>query len=493
MSLVANYEDLRSMYSRPTGKVEEILYMLTLPQEAEPVRYREEGSATKSAVIQQPSEIALSWVGVTSTGTLLNSDMQVFIFRNALRNLIFYDFNNTAQTWTYSWINQDGTSTFPLIARGFDNEIEARHATPTVGYQPHGPFLFPGFDDGHNYMWVDRDAAGVGTTGNIIVTFNAAVSVVGEFVAVILLTWDGNGEVVTNSLVVTSVSVPNTSATVAVRNLGGYTRVVVTNSTTTVASCTISSSGTSPVWAHRSLGDISTWLTVVSGSRILANAALWRNVASPLNANGSVVGATVYEALPWQFLTGGYDALTALSTFRSDNAATGYYGFITPSNSDDFAFNDDINQSAFRTGGFPDGSYPLKERAPYKAIAMRVGDSLGRTTSLSLCSVFEYLSTTKTSEFKFGRHTPAEWSLAMNLIGTIPSDYENPVHWEKIVRAIGSFGQPLYDVALSIAREIPSTYGQAIAQILQRNRGVAGQVFEAAKGFKKRKGKMIES
>lgn len=459
-----------------------------LPDKYPPVRVRDSYSTKPVAVAKPVQEVKINWAN-SAVGDIPQSDMVLFLFRNAARHFIFYDSNPANSTYLYNWrcANDDAQPLRFVTASGAGpsslgvHDIDPCDAVAVSVYAPHGPILFSGEAEGHHYIWVDEQGGIVATLNNTGVALDNIVSFeVFQYV-------DGRRKLAYSESVNGAI-LPGSFSTGTTLSKGYYNCVIThTAGTGIINYVTVASSnggGPAGCWCHRPAAGFITNLAKVNAYAITAASLLWRNTASYQNAQGSFGATQCGKGVGWESVAaqGGYSGIAAAysNQWVSRFAAKGEYAFMKPEDAEDFAMLPDVEQGA---STWSTCCFPLEERSSFLVFAASVSDTLGRDTTVRLASHLQYETNDSWSDIRPPTSIRQDWENAMAALCSMEQFYENPTHIKEILASIGKYGRVAVDIAsyllTTFGGEKYGQYGDAVKRL--------GPALETLQGLKKKK------
>lgn len=458
-----------------------------LPDRYPPVRVRDSYSTKPVAVAKPVQEIKINWSNA-GVGDIPTTDMVLFLFRNAARHFIFYDSNPANSTYLYNWVsaNDDPNPTQFVTAAGGTptslgiHEVEPTAATAGSPYAPHGPILFAGEAEGHQYMWIDQG-------GGLVLTPNVTGTNNDNNVTFEVFQWvDGRRKLAYSAQVANAPITTFSTGTVLDK---GYYNIVLTHTvgTDVINYVTVASSnggGPAGVWCHRPAAGFVTNLGKIQSYAITAASLLWRNTASYQNAQGSFGATQVGKGVGWESVAaqGGYSGIASAysNQWNSRFAAKGEYAFMKPEDAEDFAMNADVEQG---TTTWSACTFPLDERSSFLVFAASVTDSAGRDTTVRLASHIQYETNDSWSDIRPPSSIRQDWENAMAALCSMEQFYENPTHIKEILASIGKYGRVAVDIAgyllSAFGGEKLAPYGDQVKRL--------GPAFDTLQNLKKKK------
>lgn len=488
---VDNVSSLRKRVRTETSEdeVNKILFALTLPSEADVIRYTGNTSGNPTSAKTLMQDVKLNWQTVTIDGNIPAAEQMVFLFRNPLRSFIFYDANPSGQTFDYILHNTiDGSTSFanPDGVTGGYYKPNFGVGTPNASlYQPHGDYIFPGFAQERFGYWCDND--GKGNTTALGVVFDADPGAGGADIMWYL--WDGAQWSM-------SMARSTTAGVVNYFNAGPppggcYMTIDIKLNTNAANAFKIhlkSAIGAGGIWCHRSIPNISELLPIINGVRVNAVSLLWTNFSSELQASGKLVSVGVAPCLPWSNIAISQSNLTKLQGYESRPAKTGYYGFLKPDGPGDFMMFNDIRTMAWRGSVITFATFPIQERYSYIAASLSVANVDARDTSIQVTHAIEYLTNSKIQEVQDPPYSAASWTAAIQALQNIDQHHENKFHFGQILRGIGKVGKFIFKGAQIVTKSIPLPMFQGVGKALDMAEGLgANQLFDAMAHYGRRR------
>ncbi len=384
-----------------------------------------EGAAMRTAVASMSEEYTLGdWADATVAKYLPANQSMFFLFANPLRACVYYLPNTAAALCRYDALPLDpiGANSFKAPVTVFAQPLQFAGASPAVtsALNAHGAFLAAGLDvAGNTYLWVDNHAG----EGTCEVNWNSPA--LGTEYQVQFFVWNGR-TAQPYSEILTSVLGQDLFSTTAPVG-GAYMFATITNSGALYRTVTFNINTTGPIWAHKPMSNLSSFLSLAQGIRVNATAVKLQNNASINDKNGKLISATVAPTISWTQLATGFDAVSQIATYTDRPAEKGYYGFLAPQDEDDVSdFYPDIMRSPYPTSAVVLTGFPLIERRPYKVIALSVPIAVGRSFVWDVTHSIEYLTTKKVIEQEYSALSRETLQQAISTLRRFDSDYESP-------------------------------------------------------------------
>jgi hypothetical protein len=442
---------------------------LALPGEqgTRPFRWASEFSTAKTA-LAHPSQIL-----VPSFGAGINPYPQVglleqvtFLSRQYMRSMIMYDQNNGTVSADYSVRYRGGGGGIPsttatyAIDNGSSTNIQSPYAVGvTPAYMPHGPVLFAGTvkaNPAGRFFWLD-----LGTSYDVTITS----SVTGN--CDLQCDYYGPNGFTQNYISVNIplvAGIPLLTTIKALGGAGGYYSLRLKNNTT-LDNVNFDVSGTikirGSVFCHLSTPNLWDNIASVRGIRILGASLKYTNTAAFNSKDGKVVARQVGSSENWQnYYSSDSWALVAKQTDYKDFAAdNGMYGFLKSTSPDDF--NLKMYHSVNLAGVLNDCFYPIDDDPAFIVMVIRVNTQAAASAAISQRLGVEF-ATTSTWFDTANSSVPADsYAKALTLMRDIDQFHENPLHFDEIVKKIGS---TISSIASNVLKFLP--YVGEIASIL---------------------------
>lgn len=478
-------EDLKRRLETDETDVGKIVKAFTLPKlYADDFRLASEGAGMKSACANMSVNYSSdNWDTAVANNQIPSQDCMGFLFGNPLRAFILFMHNPGGVQYRYEFNNPNGGGfafAFPPFTQF---QIVPRFASVAVSsvFQPHGPILFPGYDEaGNKYIWCDCGTGGGANSLDVDLNVGPAAT------TGMVTWWKWDGE--TAQLHDSQQFVVGQKLYTSRPPVGGaYMFVRVYTEDVTITSCQVTFVGNEGSWSHHPVSDIQTLMNNAYGIRVNSAGVKVQNNASDMNKNGDITSVTVSKSIPWSQIASGTATLSTLQNYRDRVAETGYYGFLVPDSDEDVSeFFDDISASSFRSSTLSQFSFPLSERRPYKAIGLTVPINAGRSFTWDVTHAVEYTTNNKLVTQGVSPFSEDSVKAAVVIMSVMDSDYENPTHWTDIVAKIGKY-------VPSVARAV-AAFAQAIGQekihdALSQRFGAIDSLGGSLQAFKKKKTK----
>lgn len=427
-----------------TGKSEiaQACESIALPGDAPAVRYSDEWASSPTAIANPWAQVAPGWSLTADVGDVPATDLTAFLFRDPLRAAVIWDANDSDQTYTYEVYALEDAGQLANVFDVFtpqDGAVQPFKDLPmiqwvaTSSYQPHGPILHCGHDDGHNYVWIDKG-------GNIDVTFNTDTGsnpAAGGITCNLVQWYPGGGDdqysLSTHTVAYTGFA--SGSAIIHFDSISeaGYYRVTMGSSLTQAAGSwnTLKASatcgGASGVHRHLTIPGIDANSAAVRDIRITGAAIRYTNQAPPLYREGQAVTVQVSEGEDWQDIdNGSISTMASLQGACLKSIEEGIYSFLKPEDAGSFEFKECYHN------GISLG-YDLEPKNGFLCVYLSVAAATGRDGYWKLAFSVEY----ETDDVWRGSNVPhvsdTRWHKALTMIRDMPQHYTNPMHWGQIL------------------------------------------------------------
>jgi len=441
----------------------DILMGLACPKGYPVVRWASQFSQKKSA-IAHPFFVQNANYGQVG-GTypqLAQAEFVGIIFRNPERNSILYDQNPTGAQKSYAVQMQGGGGAAPSGSASWQLLPDDKRAVITPyaisqnPYAPHGPTLFAGTVRGsaERLLWCD---AGDVYSINLQTDTNGAVTVGGDI-------YTNTGHSVTQQSVIFIAGSPQTlTIKAAGGTLGGYyglsLLVPTTGMTVTINQLTIVGTGAS--FGHQPLPNFAANAPSVDGCRVLASSLMFTNTASVLNLGGEIAGYQTAEGDHWMNYpntNSTFKTVSNLSDAVVMNMSHGMYGFLKPTEVEDFDYQNHLTYNAANV--LIDSTYSIDEAGSFLII---VGDCAVAAGCLGYYSVdcgLEYLTDDTWRDTAKADVDYRVYDEAVNRLKYLDQFHENPLHlsdlWSGIKKVATDIGKGIMDYGIPIAKVVKS-------------------------------------
>lgn len=421
-------------------KVVNLLETLVFPVEGSTLRYNDGTTAVASAARILTQEININWNTAVTDRNIPAAEAMVFLFRDPLRSVVFYDHNVSRSIFTYECADTDFNENFFYPNFGGEAPCNIAWANGTSSFLPHGSRLYAMKADGRSGLWCDNDGT---NTSTIEVTFDDATTLAG--CSVNFFYWTGSTWFLSEQQLCVNGTASYRQTTWSV--VGGHYTAVSFTTPLTGTSATYAQlklvcvGGVGPaVWCHRPIPNINELLPIVESIRVVAGSLTWLNESPALDESGKIVSVTVAPPHPWSNLTVSQSNLTSLSGYKSRLAKNGLYTFLKPAAGDDAFVYDDtsIVKSALRSYSYiATGFKPTATNSPYIVASMNVANTNARDTSVTITHAIEFITDSKIQESRLPDASPEEWVQAINMLGPLQQHHDANVDLRTVLNPTG--------------------------------------------------------
>lgn len=477
-------------------------------------------TATATAKLKQSVSLQWNMSNIDQSigrNALPVTDVGVFLFRNPLRHIVYsmtapgsgiapmwYHYSGlfltadaqTAQT-TQIIPSNCTTRISPLVWQP-NSTVPAGAAafTPPTGgirWTPHGDWLYVGKGQGRYGVFIDSSADtpafgsspytyAHGAAYQVNVFYQGAtLFTAGDTFDATLFQWSGGNWDVYGSLEGVALAANGGSCTFAVDQTGYYAVEVKANIAAQSSSnqannlmqvATNICSQMQSVWAHLPLQNFTPALAAghdITGVRMLGTSMLVRNTASELNQQGLLVALQADACEDWLSIyaqaatgsanapgTGFFNFCFSRADVKNFRLATGYFGYVKPTNEHSFDYGTNIVQGQATSFGFPvEMSYDLCPPQDYLVFAASTVNTLGGDCFLQVSDSVEYKTQDPWLERRKATTTPDEWRDSVMAVRSMNQHYENPLHLPSLLGSIFKTVGKYAPVAANIASAIP--------------------------------------
>lgn len=411
------------------GQIEKLLLAFAGPKDFPAVRLSNGWSSFDTALASLYYRRAAEFARLTTPGIV--ADTTAFVFRDAARAFV-------CPTATGAFIYR---ATVPSILLTANPTPMRTGGLVGIGANlPHGPYLYPGVLEGsaREYYWL---GSATDPTRGITITNNMAIGSVTAYL------WMYDQGVATQ--VANGVAAAGGGTTVLIGTADAYYGVDLVGAASGSVTIEVKQTG-APVtieWAHRALPFLEQNITSMDSFKIYAASLMYTNDASPLNRQGKIAGLQVPRGRSWTDFTT-YTTLAQQSEAKSMSAENGIYGFLKPTQPEDFNFKDrDTVGTLAGVTGVRDIWYALRTDSDFLAVSANITTAAGQDGYWTPAWQFEYRTVDQWRHVDAADNTDDEVDAAIKLLAAVPQWYENPFHISDIMNWIGDKMNDAYDVA----------------------------------------------
>jgi hypothetical protein len=446
--------------NNPVNKlIEDIALSIACPGMAPTYRWSSEFSAKKSATAN-PFAITQADFGQTggTTPQMSTAEFAVFQFRDCERASVQYLQNSAGAAKQYQCVFKGSIGQIPSIANPVNlgptlQPVAIVYATSLNLYSPHGPTLYAGIAKGSDrrFIWCDSgDTLVVNVTVASAVTVQTAVDYYGS-----------NGlfadyNIVDNAFVgagTASITVKTAAMPGGYYGLGIAAPLVADYGSVTINSIIIAGSGS--CWAHQPIPGFEYNVESVQGARIIGASTMFTNTAAMLNLGGQCAMYQSAESEEWQSyaITNLYSVLAGLNDSKAFNMANGIYGFLKPTQTEDFDYKCHLT---INNGLVVDSFYPVDNSGSFLVMVANCPSAAGCIGYVTLRDSVEYLTLDVWRETKYAEVNSVVYSRALETLKMLPQFHENPLHlsdlWSGIKSVVSDIGRGFIDYGIPIAQ-----------------------------------------
>lgn len=406
-------------------QIEQVVSSVAAPGEFDAVRMGSEYGSYSTAVAKLFQRQNAYFTNLNAAGA--GSDFYAFLFRDPYRSFITevsfrdYDYRTTVKAFSLS-----GTPT-QVSWPGMFNQ---------GGDKVHGDVLYPGQvdDSTRQYYWFFPQGNAKAELINSS-SFTIGVIVYRYYRGVI------NQDRV--------VSCPPNTSTLLHDGSDGYyaydmstTAGSVTASLQLRYSANIGSGGSlASIPGHFALPYMVENTASADAIKLYGASLMFTNTAAPLVRQGKLAGCQIPRGREWiDFLS--YSTVSTLQNACSMDAVNGMYGFLKPTQPEDFNFRD---RDEITSGVVTQAYFKLSPDSDFLAIAGSVSTVEGRDGYFTASYALEYRTNDQWRETSAPHISPNVVSTAMMLVGRLPQWHENPLHLSDIGKWLSSTMNSIYE------------------------------------------------
>jgi hypothetical protein len=418
----------RIVASRGTG-VTSFVANSAVPAIAHGFRFRDEASCMPSAAVTLHESLFVNQ-SPGSAGVLIpKTDYFACLFRDLLRSAIMFQANPSAKTYQYDAkfyaSGALGASQTVTSEAAEATQVDFVYFTADVGATtlipyPHGNVLYPGLADGRKGVWLDGT---VGGTANISFSQGVAKATAN----LIVYKWDGR-----DWGAGTSTAAFAGGVLTVVPTAPGYYAFDYVDSAANANSLGAIISGTGDVCGHFAAPQVNSQLVNLQQVRVLANSLLLSDVASALNAEGSIVGTQFPKGTAWETKLSAQTITSTVNSFTG-RLEKGCYHFLKPASNDDYKYGDLISSI---NGVVNNASFDLSAMSAF-TIVYATSNVSGTTYPgldflLTHTVAVEFVTENQWFEVEESMYNIIDRLNAVSKLGSMPNFYDNPDHLKQI-------------------------------------------------------------
>lgn len=438
--------------------------MMALPLDFPPVRVADTYSANETAVAQTVTKQKITWdagqVLTAANGRQLPlTDWGAFIFPSLLRHQVVYTILGpqavVITNWTYQAAKKvDGTQLNLDVKTDMGQfDVEPGVYIATGQTQPHGLLQFCGTGAGKVGVWIDA-TSDAGMNATVTVTFNRNLPTASTAELISYQWVNGRWTLFNKTSVGAGLAIISYSGFVtsgyyafAIGMLNPNLDNLIPTTYTLQIQCRCTSS-----WAHHYVNHALLNLQNIGRNRVLGTSFLLQNEASVMNKQGNVVAMQIPAGLDWYQAFAGSGLGFYSTLFDDDNSRTflletGIYGFKRPKGSQDFDWENEVDNLSVPNGttatggsvGFVSRAYfQLDCPCDFLALAASANTLGAGDCLLSTAAGLEYTTQNSWLEKSTPVISESAFKLGIATLREVDQFYENPIHIPSLMDAISS-------------------------------------------------------
>jgi len=458
------------------GLANSIAAAIMLPHEFPAIRLADVWSSV-------PTAVANPFTTFTIDNTTVNAATKPFwsgaVFRDVQRALIVFYMSiangQGAAVYGNALFSSNGGTTqgvstsvnIPICAGVY--HVPMCHFPYSSGTQLHGPVLYCGVHQERKGVWLNNGDA---------ITFTFSYTTNGEVQPYLLIgeTW---------GLVTAKVAAVASTTTITAGTTGYYAFDIEWSNAASTSTCVISATSittaTTAVFAHLCVGNVSNKAANLTGVRVSGVSFLLQNASAILNSSGTVAACPFASGTPIvTAIQGGINADPTVSSYGyivsqerswSNTWDTGAYGYLKPTNAEDFAMKFPFRYDSATTTML-DCTFEL---VPSGYVAFAVSTQVSSSSStlypanysqITICHALEYQTNDVWVQQISAGASEREFEVALQLVKMAPQFFENPLHFSDIVAFLKKAGKKALDIAPealeALAGLLPETMPMAL-------------------------------
>lgn len=433
---------------------------IVAPQIIPPERYSTEYASKPSALANPWTIEDYPWsssVNPNFAPPLGATELMVAVFRDPIRNHIFFDQNGAGAQSSYAarFTPQESHSAVPLVnltlgSRAvFDDDLEIPYWVASNPYQPHGPTLYAGTDEHseRTYRWFDEnEVLGISALLGGSTTWGLTVS----------LDQFKEDAILEDAVVGSGSGTSTTPLVLTTITEGGYysIHVFLTLGAAQTIEFSASAVTSGSVFCHRPIPGFQTNQLAVDGIRVTGVSCMYTNNAALIQKAGTITGYQVPKETDWTQFIGPLSLLSRLNDSRTIDIQNGMYGFLKPTETEDFDLQEVFAVDPV-SGVLTSSYFSLRNVKSYLMLRGTIVPPDGRSGYLTIANSVEYLTTDVWRPVDIARTDPDIYKKAMQELKHIDQWHENPTHVKELFKSILSG-------ALTVGRTVQKYLPQAI-------------------------------
>ncbi len=410
---------------------EAIVKAMALPLETIPVRIPNSFTAYPTAIAKPYYRKVPAYGG---TGTASDpSRTACFLFRDPYRGVIMLNSSSDGVNGaTYQATNTYATGT------GYE-PVNFGPLSWISGPQLHGPTMYPGYLDGGNRTYY--------YAGTLAASFQLTNS---GATPIVVNVWTWRGDRDPNLVLASSGVAVAAGATVTLSgafSAGCYIGFDFSSTSSAVQSYTLKMSypntPASVDYGHFSLPYMDNNTASADAVKVYAASMMYTNTASPLNRQGKIVGVQIPRGRYWANFTR-YSTLSQMDSAVSLDSVNGIYGFLKPTQPEDFNFLDE-SEVAFQSSSRSLCAFKLIPPSDFLVVAFETTVSGGADGYFTTAWGLEYRTVDSWRDTRVSEMSTEEANLAIKLVARMPQWHENPFHFSDIINWLSDKASDAYE------------------------------------------------
>jgi hypothetical protein len=307
------------------------------------------------------------------------------------------------------------------------------YATAFGTFQPHGSVLFAGTissKQDQRFFWIDKGAT-VSFTGDAVTATTSSLELIGNF-------WSSDGyvqEFVGNSQTVTGSE--TVQFDIAINTSGYYSFSFSTDNATTIDITDSGFFSEADCFGHHCIPGLESNGYAAEAIRMTAATMMYTNVASMLNLEGKVAMVQFSAGKNWMDLIASQTAITGAADVVNMSAKEGMYGFLKPTQPDDFNFITNLNYDA--VGNLTDSFYSIDSPGAFVACDVNITVPDGQDAYWTFTFGIEYITQDVWRPTGRAKGKEADFTEALEFVKKHPQFCQNANHLTSLFNGLKTF------------------------------------------------------
>jgi len=432
-----------------------IINSITLPGQTEPVRFCSSLSTQETALGQPFQQWKYPWSGTTTYTPTAERTMGantglIFIFRDYLRHIVFYDPNVAGGSIDGSFV-MTSTDTYmsevvPSVVTDINLtklelvNVPVQYVNYLGNYKPHGPTQYAGNPSGKpgdaagQFIWCQ---AGERITFTTTPTGNTTLEFYGD-------QWTPHGVIKGSAA---AVSVAMTGGLQYITNMDilkpGYYSFWISSTADTdcVLSIEVTTVTVSEYWCHRTIGSFEANGPSCENVKVLASSILYTNTAAAAYRSGNFVDVQLPAGKSWltNITAAGYDNFASQAKVDEKSVIEGMYMYLKPTQVEDFRA---LKYHTNYLGFFQASHYPLNQEDDYLAIWYNIEQNTTNNSQGANCVAYSNVEYSSTNSW-IGQACPDInhdlYLEALQMVRHMPQTFLNSNHMKELYNRVKEF------------------------------------------------------